>query len=314
MGKLFDFLKKKKQPQQSNDPGGYKAMPYGSFKQDYISDGWGFGGGQSNKNREEAVRAAQAQQQMPQVDPNNAMQSMVQLLGPTPAEREAQEQKLLENKRKMIAWTGLFDGLRQLGNLYYASKGATPQQYTDPYQQIEHNYQQERQYQDALQRNRQAYAKQLYDLQRQADQDVMRKEAHQAQMNWRKSQEDDLKEKRRQTDEKNQAVIKYYDALEKKNEEQAAYWKAKAEGYPDEVAARIAKYNRTGGGGGKSNSQETETVVEEYIDDKTGRKVKRTVKKPRSGGGSGRDYSQFERGKSGNNQTSGKDWEQYRTN
>ena len=41
----------------------------------------------------------------------------------------------------MLAWTGLFDGLRQLGNLYFTSKGATPQQYTDkPYQQIQQNY------------------------------------------------------------------------------------------------------------------------------------------------------------------------------
>lgn len=106
------------------------------------------------------------QQQIPQVDTSNAIQSLAQLMGPTPAEREAQERKLLENKRKMIAWTGLFDGLRQLGNLYYATKGATPQQYTDkPYQTIEQNYMQERQLQDYLNRYSQAYAKQLFDWQ-----------------------------------------------------------------------------------------------------------------------------------------------------
>lgn len=108
----------------------------------------------------------QPQQQMPQVDTTNAIQSLAQLMGPTPAEREAQERKLLENKRKMIAWTGLFDGLRQLGNLYYATKGATPQQYTDkPYQAIEQNYMQERQLNDYLNRYSQAYAKQLFDWQ-----------------------------------------------------------------------------------------------------------------------------------------------------
>ena len=111
-------------------------------------------------------------QQMPQVDTSNAIQSMAQLMGPTPAEREAQEQQLLKNKRKMIAWTGLFDGLRHLGNLYYASKGATPQQYTDqPYKTIEQNYQQERQLQDYANRYSQAYAKQLFDWQRQANDD-----------------------------------------------------------------------------------------------------------------------------------------------
>lgn len=106
------------------------------------------------------------QQQMPQVDTSNAMQSLAQLMGPTPAEREAQERKLLENKQKMLAWTGLFDGLRQLGNLYFTSKGATPQQYTDkPYQQIEQNYQQERQLQDNLHKYSQAYANQLFNWQ-----------------------------------------------------------------------------------------------------------------------------------------------------
>lgn len=127
----------------------------------------------------------QPQQQLPQYDGSNAIQYISQLMGPTPAEREAQERKLQENKRKMIAWTGLFDGLRQLGNLYFTTKGATPQHYTDnPYQTIEQNYSQERQLQDNMSRYSQAYANQLYNLQRQGEQDVMRKEAHQAQMKY----------------------------------------------------------------------------------------------------------------------------------
>lgn len=154
----------------------------------------------------------QQPQQMPQVDTSNAIQSMAQLMGPTPAEREAQERKLLDNKRKMIAWTGLFDGLRHLGNLYYASKGATPQQYTDnPYQQIERNYQQERQYQDALQRNRQAYAQQLYNLQRQADQDEIRKEAHQAQMKYYENRDEIARQKAELDKLKSVRVIKQKD-------------------------------------------------------------------------------------------------------
>lgn len=152
------------------------------------------------------------QQQMPQIDPNNALQSLAQLMGPTPAEREAQERKLLENKRKMIAWTGLFDGLRQLGNLYYATKGATPQQYTDkPYQTIEQNYMQERQLQDYLNRYSQAYAKQLFDFQRQADQDVMRKEAHQAQMKWYDTRDEMARLKEERDRLKNEKYIELQD-------------------------------------------------------------------------------------------------------
>jgi len=131
------------------------------------------------------VQQPQPQPQMPQVDTSNAIQSLAQLMGPTPAEREAQERKLLENKRKMIAWTGLFDGLRQLGNLYYATKGATPQQYTDkPYQAIEQNYQQERQLQDYANRYSQAYAKQLFDWQQKMSDTERRNKIADAQANY----------------------------------------------------------------------------------------------------------------------------------
>lgn len=228
-------------------------------------------------------------QQMPQVDTSNAIQSIAQLMGPTPAEREAQEQQLLKNKRKMIAWTGLFDGLRHLGNLYYASKGATPQQYTDqPYKTIEQNYQQERQLQDYINRYSQAYAKQLFDWQRQADQDQIRREAHEAQNRYTKAREDALREDSRRKDEYNLARTKYYEAVANKNDEQAEYWRLRAQGVPQESAAKIAKdnalaakANRTGGGGTRSGSQDGyETIVTEGYDEK-GNKVNKTVKQHR---------------------------------
>lgn len=185
----------------------------------------------------------QQPQQMPQVDTSNAIQSMAQLMGPTPAEREAQERKLLVNKRKMIAWTGLFDGLRHLGNLYYASKGATPQQYTDqPYKTIEQNYQQERQLQDYANRYSQAYAKQLFDLQRQADQDQMRREAHEAQMEWYKAREDETRNKTEREQQKAQYMENYYNAYAGKREQEAEYWRLKAQGVPDETAAKVSNY------------------------------------------------------------------------
>ena len=180
-------------------------------------------------------------QQVPQVDTSNAMQSLANILV-TPAEREAQERKLQENKRKMIAWTGLFDGLRQLGNLYAVSKGASPQQYTDkPYQAIEQSYQQERQLQDALQKYRQSYAQQLYNIQRQGEQDQMRREAQQAQIDYNKSRIKMQEEESKRKDEYTKARNKYYEALANKNYEQAEYWRLKADGVPAESAAKIAK-------------------------------------------------------------------------
>lgn len=158
------------------------------------------------------VQQPQPQPQMPQVDTSNAIQSLAQLMGPTPAEREAQERKLLENKRKMIAWTGLFDGLRQLGNLYYASKGATPQQYTDkPYQAIEQNYQQERQLQDYANRYSQAYAKQLFDWQQKMSDTERRNKIAEAQANYYNTRDEMAQQKAELDKMKAVRVIKQKD-------------------------------------------------------------------------------------------------------
>lgn len=115
-----------------------------------------------------------SQPQQPQIDTSDPINSLAGMLV-TPAEREAQEQKMLRNKRRMIAWTGLFDGLRNLGNLYAVSQGAAPQKYTDnPYQTIEQSYQQERKRQNDIFDYRDNYAKQLWNLQRQASDDARR--------------------------------------------------------------------------------------------------------------------------------------------
>lgn len=129
------------------------------------------------------VRANQ-QQQRYQIDTKDPINSLAAQLV-TPAEREAMEMRLLRNKRRMIAWTGLFDGLRQLGNLYFTTKGATPQQFTDkPYQQIEADYQAEMKRQDDLAKNRENYAKQLWNLKRQGVEDARKKALADAQVKW----------------------------------------------------------------------------------------------------------------------------------
>ena len=131
------------------------------------------------------------QQEIPQVDTTNALNSIANLIGPSPAEREAQQQKLLKQKRTMLAWTGLFDGLRQLANLYSVSRGANNMQFTDnPYQTVEKGYQAELKRQDANQSYANAYAKQMVDYKRQAQQDKMSQERHKAQMDWYDTREE----------------------------------------------------------------------------------------------------------------------------
>lgn len=137
------------------------------------------------KQREQqAVVQPQQPQTMPQIDTSDPINSLAGMLV-TPAEREAQQQKLMENKRKMLLWTGLFDGLRNLGNLYSVSKGARPQQYTDnPYKTIEMGYQQEMKNLDDVYKNRQAYAQQLYNWQRQVNEDKRKEKLADAQAQW----------------------------------------------------------------------------------------------------------------------------------
>lgn len=146
-----------------------------------------------NNQQPQPSVAGQPQQQavqQPQIDTSDPINSLAGMLV-TPAEREAREQKILQNKRRMIAWTGLFDGLRQLGNLYYTTQGATPQQYTDkPYQQIEQDYQDELKRQSALMANRDKYAAQLWNLQRQANEDARKKALSDAQAKWYGSREE----------------------------------------------------------------------------------------------------------------------------
>ena len=133
---------------------------------------------------------APAGQTAPVVDSSNAIGSLAEMLGPTPAEREAAERRMLEGKAKMQAWTGLFDGLRQLGNLYYTSKGATPQNYANPYQYAEQQYQQQRQLYNDMANYRKQYATSLYSLQRQMDADKMAREKHQATLDWYQTRDD----------------------------------------------------------------------------------------------------------------------------
>lgn len=179
--------------------------------------------------------------QQPQIDTSDPINSLAGMLV-TPAEREAQQQKMLRNKRRMIAWTGLFDGLRNLANLYTVSKGAAPMKFTDnPYQTIEQSFKEEQQRQDNLNNYQDRYAKQLYDLQRQGEQDQMRREAQQAQIDYNKSRIKMQEEESKRKDEYTKARNKYYEALANKNYEQAEYWRLKADGVPAESAAKIAK-------------------------------------------------------------------------
>ncbi len=230
--------------------------------------------------------------EQPKIDKDNVLGSLSGMLGPTPAERAAEEERLQKHRRQMHGWTALFNGLRHLGNLYYATKGAPGQKFGEPHQQIEQQYQDERKRLADIHAADRNYYTSLYNIRRQMEDDERRNKLSDAQLRHYQTQDEMAREKARQQEEYNEARKKYYEAVSNKNDEQAEYWRLRAQGVPKESAAKIAKdyataakANRTGtgGGGGRGSSggnTESETVT--WMDEQ-GRKHTKTTKS--KGGG-----------------------------
>ena len=230
---------------------------------------------------------AQPQQQITPPADGNYIGWMKDMLGPTPAEREAQERRLAENKAKMAGWAGLFQGLGALGDLYYASKGVTPSKPTyNPQQQIEQNYQQERQRLDDLYKNRQAYANMLYNIHRQGEEDKRKDAINAAQLEWYKNRDEQNAEKVaiQRMKAENDAAYKTatLEQKERMNDIMAEYYAGRIS--LTEAQTQLAKVraaNVGNGGGG------VETIVTESKDE-NGNKVRTTRKQKvsnRKGGG-----------------------------
>lgn len=149
--------------------------------------------------------------EQPKVDTSNAIGSLADMLGPTPAEREAQQARLERGRQQMTMWTGFIDGLRQLGNLYYTAQGARPQQFNDPYKMVDETYQREAKRLDDLTAYRRAYANQLYNLQRQAGEDRRRDMLTAAQANYYDTRDEVARMKAENDRLKNEKYIELQD-------------------------------------------------------------------------------------------------------
>lgn len=221
----------------------------------------------------------------PKIDKDNVLGSLSGMLGPTPAERAAEEERLQRHRKQMHGWTALFNGLRHLGNLYYATKGAPGQKYGEPHQQIEQRYQDERKRLADIHAADRSYSSSLYNIRRQMEDDERKNKLSDSQLKHYQTQDEMAREKARQQDEYNEARKKYYEAVSNKNDEQAEYWRLRAQGVPKESAAKIAKdyataakANRTGTGGsssGRSNGTYGYKTTTYY--DEQGRKVTERV-------------------------------------
>lgn len=182
----------------------------------------------------------------PVVDTSNAIASLAGLLGPTPAEREAREMRMERGRRQMQMWGGLFDGLRHLGNLYYTTKSATPQRYSDPYVQIDKNYQDARKLADDLDDYQRIYTQQLWNLRRQADDDARRNKLADAQAQYYGTRDEMARLKAENDRLKNEAAIRNYDARTKNYDAKTATEDALRGDRVREIVSRINKNNQTG--------------------------------------------------------------------
>lgn len=221
--------------------------------------------------------------EQPKIDTSNAIGSLAQLLGPTPAEREAQQARLERNRQQMAMWTGLFDGLRQLSNLYFTARGARPQQYSDPYKTIDENYNREVKRLDDLAQYRRAYAKTLYDLQRQAGIEEQNRALNEAKIDWYKGRDDVARMKAENDRLKAVRVIKQKDGSLWKFDPFTGNVEELKESdplYGEYVRSQINRNNRVGTGSGSgsrgANNGTYGYRTTTYID-KQGRKITERV-------------------------------------
>lgn len=218
--------------------------------------------------------------EIPKIDSNDVIGSLTGILGPSPEERAAEEQRLQEHRRKMHGWTALFNGLRHLGNLYYATKGAPGQKYNDPHQQIEQQYQDERKRLADIHASDRNYYTSLWGLYRQINDEQRRNTLAEAQAQYYGTRDEMARQKAELDKLKAVRVIKQKDGSLMKFDPISGEAEPLTEAdplYQEYVRSQINKNNRTGIGGSRSGVPYKEHYVEEETDPATGKKIKKYV-------------------------------------
>ena len=237
---------------------------------------------------------ATKQYELPKIDSSDVLGSLSGMLGPSPEERAAEEKRLQEHRQKMHGWTALFNGLRHLGNLYYAAKGAPGQKLSDPHQQIEQQYQDERKRLADIHAADQKYYANLWGLYRQANDEQRRNTLAEAQAQYYGTRDEVARQKAELDKLKSVRVIKQKDGSLMKFDPISGEAEPLTEAdplYQEYVRSQISRNNRTGtGGSGGRRSGNSMTTTYEYNED--GKVVKKNVTKGGSsqpgGGGKGK--------------------------
>ena len=193
---------------------------------------------------------------VPQIDGSNVAGSLMGMLGPSPQEKAAEEAQLQKHRRKMHAWTSVFNGLRHLGNLYYTAKGAQPQKYGEPHAAIEKQYQDERKRLDDIQASSQKYYANLWNLYRQGMDERRRTILADAQAKYYGTRDEAAQQKAELDRLKAVRVIKQTDGSLVKYDPVSGETEKLTESDPlyiEWMRSRINKNDRPGGSSGRSN-------------------------------------------------------------
>lgn len=277
---LFEFLTKRRSTQSSDDA--------------YQLD------------QQQPRTVATKQYELPKIDSENVIGSLSGILGPSPEERAAEEQKLQEHRQKMHGWTALFNGMRHLANLYYATKGAPGQKYNDPHQLIEQQYQEERRRLADLHDRNQKYYANLWGLYRQMNDEQRRNTLAEAQAQYYGTRDEMARQKAELDKLKAVRVIKQKDGSLMKFDPVSGEIEPLSEAdplYVEYMRSQINRNNRTGtgrSGGGSSQTygyrttkwKEDGKVITERVPTTGGQpqgkeSPTRTVQQPKGGNNSG---------------------------
>ena len=227
---------------------------------------------------------ATKQYELPKIDSENVIGSLSGILGPSPEERAAEEQRLQEHRQKMHGWTALFNGMRHLANLYYATKGAPGQKYNDPHQLIEQQYQEERRRLADLHDRNQKYYANLWGLYRQMNDEQRRNTLAEAQAQYYGTRDEVARQKAELDKLKAVRVIKQKDGSLLKFDPVSGEIEPLSEADPlyiEYMRSQINKNNRTGTGGRRSNGTYGYRTTK-HVDPATGDVI--TERVPTTGG------------------------------
>lgn len=252
------------------------------------------------------------QHQLPKIDSNDVIGSLNGILGPSPEERAAEEQRLQDHRNKMHGWTALFNGLRHLSNIYFATKGAPGQKYNDPHTQIEQQYQDERKRLASIHAADNNYYNKLLSLYRHVNDEQRRNSLAEAQAQYYGTRGEAARQKAELERLKAVRVIKQKDGSLLKFDPVSGEAEPLTEAdplYEEYMRSRINKNNRTGNG--RSNGTYGYRITK-HVDPATGDVT--TERVPTTGETSkNKKYTKYKKGKKANDNAAAADkWSKYK--